>query len=424
MARRKYIALRYLTRFHCIGGECEETCCGGWRVDVDEGHFQKLKRAMKAPAERARFEAMMAIEPPPTRTRYKFAVLRDGDNGLCRALGADGWCDIHRSHGPDVLPLTCAQYPRHQITVGDRVEASANLSCPEVARLALLADDAVDLVESDARILPRNDEREMLARPQTAALPWVRHLDDVRGTALELLMAGQFPIASRLLHVASMAYALASFYTPEAEEVDAREVNRLLDAAGELAMCERLHMELGSAPPSELGALVVTNVILGTRTGPLRATYAANLDAATAGCSDGDGRLARALVYTTHVARRERLPIELRDRMERYFENFHRHMWMRDCYIPAPDLFAYAQNAIVRHCLLRFLLIGHPLTAASMEEPDHDKRLALFDRAAVSVFYTYSRAMEHNADIWKSITADMKDHKLQSLAHCLHLLKF
>ncbi len=33
----------YLKEFKCIGGECEDSCCIGWDVDIDKFTFINMK---------------------------------------------------------------------------------------------------------------------------------------------------------------------------------------------------------------------------------------------------------------------------------------------------------------------------------------------------------------------------------------------
>ncbi len=35
-----FLTLKYMTRFSCIGNECEEHCCKSWKVYVDEDHYK------------------------------------------------------------------------------------------------------------------------------------------------------------------------------------------------------------------------------------------------------------------------------------------------------------------------------------------------------------------------------------------------
>ena len=34
----------YAERFSCIGSECEDTCCAGWRVTIDKKTFKTYKQ--------------------------------------------------------------------------------------------------------------------------------------------------------------------------------------------------------------------------------------------------------------------------------------------------------------------------------------------------------------------------------------------
>jgi lysine-N-methylase len=32
----RYVYPDYYKKFQCVGGECIDTCCAGWQVDVDD----------------------------------------------------------------------------------------------------------------------------------------------------------------------------------------------------------------------------------------------------------------------------------------------------------------------------------------------------------------------------------------------------
>lgn len=35
---------QYMAKFRCIGNECEDSCCVGWRVTIDEETYKKYRR--------------------------------------------------------------------------------------------------------------------------------------------------------------------------------------------------------------------------------------------------------------------------------------------------------------------------------------------------------------------------------------------
>ena len=38
----KIIEPDYMSDFACIGGDCEDTCCAGWKVIVDRKNIPKI----------------------------------------------------------------------------------------------------------------------------------------------------------------------------------------------------------------------------------------------------------------------------------------------------------------------------------------------------------------------------------------------
>ncbi|MGG2063833.1 hypothetical protein [Bacillus sp. S14(2024)] len=42
---RQLLVPQYMQQFSCIGSECEDSCCIGWRVDVDEDTYKKYQKS-------------------------------------------------------------------------------------------------------------------------------------------------------------------------------------------------------------------------------------------------------------------------------------------------------------------------------------------------------------------------------------------
>jgi lysine-N-methylase len=53
-------------------------------------------------------------------------------------LQKENLCSLHQQHGPEMLPHTCATYPRAVSTNSGQTETALHLSCPEAARVTLL----------------------------------------------------------------------------------------------------------------------------------------------------------------------------------------------------------------------------------------------------------------------------------------------
>ena len=117
----------YFKDFKCIASECEDTCCAGWEVVIDEEAYQGYQNVESAFGEKLRSKI----------------VHQDGDNIFvlngenCPFLNTQNLCDIYKELGEESLCYTCKQYPRYMEEFFDLREMGISLSCPEAARIIL-----------------------------------------------------------------------------------------------------------------------------------------------------------------------------------------------------------------------------------------------------------------------------------------------
>jgi lysine-N-methylase len=432
---RSYIALRYMDGFECLGGACEDTCCGGWRVDIDESHYKKLKRQMeRTPDEAERFRSGFAERPSAERTRYSFAVLRTRPDGFCTFLDEGGLCGLQRSYGERSLPDVCAAYPRTVSRAGQRMELTGALSCPEVARRALLDERATDLVEVMPGLLGRQTVTQEI--DANVAHAYARHLDEVRGTLYELLAGGEYPIASRLFFAAWLADRISGFFNNKTPEIDEPRLARELAAVGDAGLRAELHEQLRAAQVASPVPLVIILKVLAERltgktserfrklVGDVLQRYA---DAGAGVKSSNDA--AREMIaspeplWAAWVAQRSARQALFGERFDLYLQNYCKSYVMRDWFIYSPSLQLHLQNLLVRVAILRFLLVGHPGLDAVAAVEDAAERTRGLDRLAVEVFYLFSRTLEHSDDFLTAITTALAE-RFATLQDALTLIKF
>ncbi|MDZ4992343.1 flagellar protein FliB [Clostridium perfringens] len=118
----------YFNDFKCIASECEDTCCAGWGIVIDDetkGYYDKVE---------GEFGETL---------RSKIVKDDDGDNvfllnnGNCSFLNENKMCDIYINLGEEHLCHTCKQFPRYTEEFLDLREIGISLSCPEAARIIL-----------------------------------------------------------------------------------------------------------------------------------------------------------------------------------------------------------------------------------------------------------------------------------------------
>ena len=228
--RRPHIALKYVTRFRCLGSACEDTCCSGWTVHVSERDYRNAERAVSGcKADRERFHRSFERSGDETNTgstnvkpgppnhdvtgepseRFRRSFEGRGDETGAGAgppeQGAggepghwlegeprgeeradvkgyarirmradtdrcpwleDGLCALQSRYGASALPDVCMVYPRILSETPHSRETAGCLSCPEMARELLLHDDACSWV-TDA---PPLTDRRHVVQTQAAAV--------------------------------------------------------------------------------------------------------------------------------------------------------------------------------------------------------------------------------------------------------------
>lgn len=130
----------YMQDFRCIASECEETCCAGWYIAIDEATYKKYKK-VKVPAMKKRLEKELVVKKGQVGGACAAKIKLK--NNRCAFLAQDNLCDIYTQLGESYLSETCQMYPRNTNQIGDRIELSLALSCPEAARQILLGQEPI-----------------------------------------------------------------------------------------------------------------------------------------------------------------------------------------------------------------------------------------------------------------------------------------
>ncbi|HAT4214474.1 flagellin lysine-N-methylase [Clostridium perfringens] len=117
----------YFNEFKCIASECEDTCCAGWEIVIDD---ETHKRYEKVEGE---FGEILRSKIVKSDGENIFLL----NNGNCSFLNEKKMCEIYINIGEDHLCYTCQQFPRYTEEFLDLKEVGLSLSCPEAARIIL-----------------------------------------------------------------------------------------------------------------------------------------------------------------------------------------------------------------------------------------------------------------------------------------------
>jgi lysine-N-methylase len=402
------VALRSMEGFHCIGGDCEDTCCQlWWHITIDQGSYARLKKAMRG---EPLFERTFQLLPPAERNKETFAYVPEALSGNCPMLTDDKLCTLHARWGEPLLPVVCATYPRQVASVGGRLELSGALSCPEVARRALLQPNGAELVEitQEAMGEPR---RQRTLLPMT---PYKEAFDGIRGTLFHLFGLGEYPLASRLYFALTFADAIGSFFRSDAERIDEERMGRELALLDEPAVRDQLHERLsaqegqGPIATSLLGHALALRLTLHRVERTLELLNGVFGEYAATGGARADGEnwiLSPEPLYASFRARWERLQTQAGERVDRWLTNYCQHHAMHSWYTDYPTLGSYLRLLALKVALLRFMLAGHPRVREALDAGDGER----LDAACIQVVYILSRAWDHSPSFLEALSKTLSE---------------
>ncbi|MBO7412995.1 MAG: flagellin lysine-N-methylase [Fibrobacter sp.] len=114
----------FYDRFKCIAGQCTDTCCVGWEIDVDEASQEAYRKVSGTFGDKLRDN----IEDG------HFKLL---PHDRCPFLDGNNLCEIFANLGEGALCNICREHPRFVEVFGDIMEKGIGLCCEEAVRLLL-----------------------------------------------------------------------------------------------------------------------------------------------------------------------------------------------------------------------------------------------------------------------------------------------
>lgn len=123
----------YYREFHCIAGDCEDTCCAGWQIVADTRALKNY-RAVKGSYRKTLKE----------KIDWKNSCFKQDEERRCAFLNEENLCEMYIELGEKSLCKTCKRYPRHIEEFEDAREITLSVSCPEVARILMAHMDPVN----------------------------------------------------------------------------------------------------------------------------------------------------------------------------------------------------------------------------------------------------------------------------------------
>ena len=195
----RYTIPDYYFEFNCTADQCEDTCCAGWQIGIDETSAQRYWKE-KEPFRRT------------FRKNINFhdSVFRQQPDGSCAFLREDGLCEMVLQMGEEALCRTCHYYPRHIEEFENEREITLSVSCPEVAKILMNRRMPV-------HFLHKKDEKEEIY-PDYDPI-FFDQLQEAREVMIQILQNRSLPASVRALLILGLAHDMqlrfngGSFFT-------------------------------------------------------------------------------------------------------------------------------------------------------------------------------------------------------------------
>jgi hypothetical protein len=313
--------------------------------------------------------------------------------------------------------------------VDGRVEMGGRLACPEAARLALLHDDAMDVVEFPPPALPlvprdASDDEGDLYRAA---------FHGVRARVVDLLGRADVALATRFALVADLAERLGPMFhrggvamdgaaAPAAVERLGRELSVEADAVAVASLEAEVRSLDVPLPP--LVELVATLLWERRRAAPGDgfAELAGHVLEAFGGVDASTGALRDPARAAERWVERSRA---LEARHGAVFERFQRNAavlwWMQEPYTTRATLHSHLCRGMVRLAMLRMLVLGHPATATLLERGEGGD--AALGAVAVESAWRWSRAYEHRPAFLDALLDALEAGKPSTLGRAVCLAR-
>jgi lysine-N-methylase len=286
----------YAQEFQCIGAACEDTCCEGWTVKVDEASYHKYQALPPGAVQESM--RLNLVQIATNQTSRVYAEIRMTAEEVCPFLDTDRLCTIQKEHGEEYLSGVCSQYPRMNQSFGGRSEQTLVLSCPAAARLVLLHPELL----REPTQLGAGGRYRSFESPRAVGRPPAPGAGEedltfyfwtIRTFALMLLKDRSYPIWQRLFLLGMMAKRLESL---QAEHRIA-ECPTLLNEYAVFAGNGSLRPAMDEIPSLPALQLTLVMHLLGERARMRKVTprFDGCLDRFMDGLGCGPGRAAEAL---------------------------------------------------------------------------------------------------------------------------------
>lgn len=191
MVKGTFLAPNYYKQFKCKGGECRDSCCKEWKVNISMNQYFLLHGLNCKKSVKEKIDKTFKPVLNPTVDRY--AEIVHNQDGDCPLHKTDGYCLLHEACGEEVLPWVCRYYPR-----GPRIdyayEVSCANSCEKTLELLFSSNEEIMFESLNLSFLINKNFKEKTKDEKFK-------YSHIRNTIFETLSDRNFSLAERIINL-------------------------------------------------------------------------------------------------------------------------------------------------------------------------------------------------------------------------------
>lgn len=201
----------YLKEFKCIGGECKDSCCIGWDIDIDKITFRQYYKVQDKEMKRM-FQKYVHNNDEYLSPDVDYGKVKLKSGKRCAFLDDENYCIIYSKIGEEYLSNVCTSFPRITNKVDRYYEMSLDVACPEAARILLLKEEGLDFKESDETLGKHIVSSDIETTSTEYNNSPVKYFKEIRNLSIKIIQNRKFDLSQRL-------YILGDFITALKKEL-------------------------------------------------------------------------------------------------------------------------------------------------------------------------------------------------------------
>lgn len=213
----------YYDKFACIADRCEDTCCAGWEIDIDDESYAYYQQVPGEFGDKLR--GLIKEYESDEEDAYESHGFILQEDKRCPFLKESGLCEMYQVLGEEALCDVCTYTPRNILEYGGQRELAVSASCPEAGRLIFSDRAPVTFVEKE---IPE----ELDFEETDEEVAFAGQIREARDAAIRILQDREFPVLRRIeafLLYAEKIQKMLNENTPEAVVPFAQTIHSLTD---------------------------------------------------------------------------------------------------------------------------------------------------------------------------------------------------